>query len=71
MTLRKMQSIVMPSVSYAKCHIQALYADCQYSEYRYADCHYAECRGALGPSNESLGLCFVYKHIGKIYRFFL
>ena len=35
----------MLSVTYAECHILALYAEC-----RYAGCHYAECRGALSSS---------------------
>ncbi len=30
----------MLSVIYAKCHIQALNAECNYAE-----CHYAECHG--------------------------
>jgi hypothetical protein len=29
-------------VTYAECHIQALYAEC-----RYAECHCAECDGAI------------------------
>jgi hypothetical protein len=40
-----MQSIVMLSVSYAECHIQVLYAECQKGE-----CRCAECRGALKNS---------------------
>ena len=32
----------MLNVIYAQCHIQALYAQCLYDEYRYA-----ECRGAM------------------------
>ncbi len=31
----------MLSVTYAECHIQAVYAEC-----RYAKCRYTECRGA-------------------------
>jgi hypothetical protein len=31
----------------AKCHIQALYAECHYAECRYAECYYAEGRGAV------------------------
>ncbi len=38
---------VMPSVIYAECHIQALFAEFHYAECRYAECHFAECRGAL------------------------
>jgi hypothetical protein len=32
----------MPSVIYADCHVQVLYAKC-----RYAECHYAKSRGAF------------------------
>jgi hypothetical protein len=37
-----MLSVVMLNVTYAECHIQALYAECHYVE-----CHYAGFRGAL------------------------
>jgi hypothetical protein len=32
----------MLTVTYAKCHIKAMYAECHYAE-----CRYAECRGAV------------------------
>jgi len=37
-----MQSIVMLSVIYAECHIQALYILYHYGECHYAKCHYVE-----------------------------
>jgi len=33
------------AVSYAKCHIEAPYANCHYCECHYAEYHNAECRG--------------------------
>jgi hypothetical protein len=27
-------------VTYAECHIYALYAECRYAECRYSECHY-------------------------------
>jgi hypothetical protein len=36
----------MLSVTYAKCDILALYAECRFAECRYAECRYAECRYA-------------------------
>jgi hypothetical protein len=33
----------MLSVSYAECHIQALYEECHYAECSYDEGHYAEC----------------------------
>jgi hypothetical protein len=36
----------MQNVIYAKCHIQALYAECHYVECRCAECRYVEYRGA-------------------------
>ncbi len=40
------QSVVMLSVTYAVCHIQALYDVCRYAECRYAGHCYAKCRSA-------------------------
>jgi hypothetical protein len=37
----------MLSVTYAECHIYALYVECNYAEYRYAECRYAECHGPV------------------------
>jgi hypothetical protein len=37
----------MLSVTYAECHMKALYAEC-----RYAKCRYAVCRGALSRGPE-------------------
>ncbi len=37
----------MLSVSYAECHIQALYAEGRYAECRYAECLYAKCRSTF------------------------
>jgi hypothetical protein len=37
----------MLSVTYAECHIKALYSECRYAECHYTECRYAECRGAL------------------------
>jgi hypothetical protein len=34
----------MYSVSYAECHIQVLYAECNYGECCYDKCHDANCR---------------------------
>ncbi len=36
-----MQSIVVLSVGYTKCHIQAICAESHYTECRYADCRNA------------------------------
>ncbi len=36
----------MIDVINAKCHSQALYAECHCAECRYAECRYAECHGA-------------------------
>jgi hypothetical protein len=46
MTMLIIQSILMLSVIYAKCHILANYAECQYT-----DCCYAECHGAASRLN--------------------
>ncbi len=48
----------MMSVIYAKCHIQALYADCRYAGCHYAGCHYAECRSACLPVSQPLSMTF-------------
>jgi len=49
----------MLSVTYAKCHIKDLYAECCYAEccnaecrikYLYAECCYAECRRKIVPT---------------------
>jgi hypothetical protein len=37
----------MLTVTYAECHIYALYAECPYAKCHYAECHYAECCGAF------------------------
>jgi hypothetical protein len=43
------QSVLKLSVVYAKCHKQAIYAECHYVEYCYA-----ECPGAVGRTSFSL-----------------
>ncbi len=40
----------MQNVICAKCHIQALYAECHYVECRCAECRYAEYCGAFKPT---------------------
>jgi hypothetical protein len=40
------ESSLMLNVTYAECHIQALYAECHFAECRSAECHYTECCGA-------------------------
>jgi hypothetical protein len=37
----------MLSVTYAECHLKALFAEYGYAEYRYAEYQYAECPSAL------------------------
>jgi hypothetical protein len=55
----------MLSVIYAKCHIQALYAERHYTE-----CRYAECRGAAvattQPFNPFESVLFYVCKIGHI-----
>jgi hypothetical protein len=46
MTLSVMQNIVMMSVDYDECHIQAHFAESHNAECHYAKCRSAECRGA-------------------------
>ncbi len=67
----------MLSVIYAKCHIQALnaecryaeccYAECRYSECRYAGCDYAECHSACLPAAQPLSFSplsiFIYLYL--------
>jgi hypothetical protein len=43
---QKRQIIVILNLTYAECHIYALYAECCYAECHYTERHYAECRGA-------------------------
>ncbi len=45
----------MLTVTYAECHIKALYAECHYAECRYADCHGAVVNPAPGsPRQDNL-----------------
>ncbi len=43
--------LYMLSVSYAECHMRALYAECYYYECRYVECRYAVCRSAFRLGN--------------------
>jgi len=46
-----MHSIVMMSVSYAKGHIQDLYADCHYADCRSAECCCVLDKDSIQPAN--------------------
>ena len=37
----------MINVTCAKCHILAVYAECNYAAYRYAEWHYADCHSTI------------------------
>jgi hypothetical protein len=50
MTLGIMQSVRLPSVIYAECHIKALNPECQYAECCYSECRYAGCRCAASAT---------------------
>ncbi len=43
----------MLSVTYAECHIKALYAECFFAECHYAEFHYAVCRGIAQHSEQT------------------
>jgi hypothetical protein len=44
----------MLSVTYAECHIQALYDECYYAECLYSECRYKECRGAISLTKSEM-----------------
>ncbi len=62
----------MLTVTYAQCHIQALYAACCSAECRYAECPNTECHGAVEFKSKTVSLVslnihnFIYYFIHKI-----
>ncbi len=49
----------MVTVTYAECHIKALYAECCYAKCRYAECRYTEWRGTLSSTVSSSKVCTI------------
>jgi hypothetical protein len=52
----------MLTVTYAWCHIQALYAAYCFAECRYAECPNAECRGAVEFKSKTASLVSLNIH---------